>query len=71
MGNWILAGDINMVLDLADSSGPSSLIKGREHERWEILDAYFDLSDLLTLLGCGTRSRFTRQRVHGSRFDQS
>lgn len=70
MGDWILVGDFNMVLDPADSSGPSPLIRGHEQERWEILDAHFDLIDSLTLLGCVTGSRYTRQRAHGRQFDQ-
>lgn len=60
MGDWILTGDFNMVLDPIDSSGPSLLIRGYEQERWEVLDTCFDLIDLLTLLGYVTRSRYTR-----------
>lgn len=71
IGDWILAGDFNMVLDPTDSSGPSPLIRRHEQERWEILDAYFDLIDSLSLLQCVTGSRYTRKRAHSRCFDQS
>lgn len=52
MGDWILVGDFNVVLDPIDSSSPSLLIRGHDQESWAILDAHFDLIDLLIFLGC-------------------
>lgn len=70
-GQWVIVGDFNTMERWIDSSGPFPLLKGREKEKWRLLQNRFGLMDAFDILGGASRSRFTRRGLHGTRLDQS
>jgi hypothetical protein len=68
-GNWVFAGDFNMLEFYDDSIGGSSVIQGAEERSWKHIVDDLDLVDFYL---CASRRRgplYTRQVCCGQRTD--
>ncbi|KAL3695864.1 hypothetical protein R1sor_009940 [Riccia sorocarpa] len=70
-GKWVIIGDFNMVESRVDTIGPSPLMRGAELRKWTMCSNQADLVDTWLVANVSKGPWFTRQAVHGSRFDQS
>ncbi|KAL3680548.1 hypothetical protein R1sor_023504 [Riccia sorocarpa] len=70
-GRWIVIGDFNMVEHRSDTIGPSPLLRGEELRRWTVCRNQADLTDTWFSAHEAKGPWFTRQALHGNRFDQA
>lgn len=63
--------DLNQIERVEDSVDPSSLMHGSERRAWNCLSDKLDLLDNRLIMVEKTSPHFTRQALHGDRFDQS
>ncbi|KAL3692018.1 hypothetical protein R1sor_005669 [Riccia sorocarpa] len=70
-GNWVLAGDLNMVEKVEDSNCASPLLRGAELLSWLDLCQEADLRDCYEEAAHKQGSRFTRIQLKGSEVEMS
>ncbi|KAL3677456.1 hypothetical protein R1sor_027404 [Riccia sorocarpa] len=70
-GNWIIAGDLNMVERAEDTNCISPILGGSKLEAWLDLCVNADLVDCYNLTAIRNGSRFTRVQLKGDQVEMS